>query len=108
VTLSPLGREAFLPRVGNESFILRLLARKLARATDRLALLPGDLLGRFLVKSSAFHLSEDAFALHLPFQGFERLINVVVANEYLHELLLISGCAEAPVDVARMKPARIT
>jgi hypothetical protein len=84
------GRDSFLSRVGNQAFILRLLARKLARATRRLTLLPRGPFGRFLIKSPTFHLSEDAFALHLPFQCFESLIDVVVANEYLQVLLLMS------------------
>jgi hypothetical protein len=91
LALSSPVREAFLPRVGNQSFILRLLARKLAGAPDRLPLLPRALFGGFLVKSSALHLPENAFALHLPFQCLERLIDIVVANEYLQLLLLISA-----------------
>ena len=31
-----------------------------------------------------FHFPENALALHLLFQRFEGLIDVVVANEYLH------------------------
>jgi len=59
----------------------------LKERTDRFPFLSRALFGRFLVKSSAFHLSEYAFALHLPFQCFERLIDVVVADEYLQFLL---------------------
>jgi len=31
------------------------------------------------------HLAERAFALHLLLQGLERLIDVIVANEYLDD-----------------------
>ena len=33
--------------------------------------------------AAQLHFAEDAFALHLLFQGFERLIDVVVADENL-------------------------
>ena len=36
------------------------------------------------------HLAEDAFALHLPLQRLERLIDIVVSNENLHAQLLCS------------------
>ena len=31
-----------------------------------------------------FHFAEDAFTLHLLFQGFKRLIDIVVADQNLH------------------------
>jgi len=34
------------------------------------------------------HLAEDAFALHLSLQRLEGLINIVVADENLHAVLL--------------------
>ncbi len=34
-----------------------------------------------------FHFAEDTFALHLLFQGFQRLIDVVVSNQNLHGLV---------------------
>ena len=83
LTLSPAGFETFLPRVGDESLILSFLARELAGAADGLSFLAGALFRRFLVKSPALHFSEDAFSLHLPFQCFERLIDIVVSDEYL-------------------------
>jgi hypothetical protein len=30
------------------------------------------------------HFSEDAFALHLPLQHLERLVDIVLTDEYLH------------------------
>jgi hypothetical protein len=35
--------------------------------------------------TAELHLAEDALALHLLLEGFERLIDVVVANDNLHE-----------------------
>jgi hypothetical protein len=92
LALSPAGFEPLLSRIAKQSFTLGLLARKLACATDGLALLTRALFGWLLVKPSAFHLAEDAFSLHLPFQCFERLIDIVVAYEYLQLLLLILFC----------------
>jgi hypothetical protein len=83
LTLSPAGFEPFLSRVGDESFILSFLARELTGAADGLSFLSSAPFRRLLVKSSAFHFSEDAFPLHLPLQCFERLIDVVVSDEYL-------------------------
>jgi hypothetical protein len=37
-----------------------------------------------------FHLAEDAFALHLPLQHLERLVDIVVSNENLHEAFLFN------------------
>jgi hypothetical protein len=37
------------------------------------------------------HFTEDAFALHLLLEGAERLINIVIANEYLHGRSCLSG-----------------
>ena len=35
------------------------------------------------------HLAEDAFALHLFLQGSKGLIDIVIANDDLHELLFL-------------------
>src|SRR5262245_59355580 len=83
LTLSAAGFETFLPRVGDESLILSFLARELTGAADGLSFLSSALFRRFLVKSPAFHFSEDAFSLHLSLQCFECLIDVVVPDEYL-------------------------
>jgi hypothetical protein len=83
LTLSPGGFRSFLPRIGDEALVLRFLARELTGAADGLSFLSSALFRRFLVKSTAFHLPEDAFALHLPLQCFERLVDVVVSDKYL-------------------------
>src|SRR5262245_56591176 len=69
---------------------LRLLAGKLPRPADGLGLLAGALLGRFFVIVAELHLAEDAFALHLFLQSPQGLIDIVIANDDLHELLSLS------------------
>eukprot|EP00439_Symbiodinium_sp_Y106_P087556 s1_g92.t1 len=44
--------------------------------------------GWLLVEVPQLHFAENPFTLHLLFQRLESLIDVVVANEYLHELSL--------------------
>jgi hypothetical protein len=39
------------------------------------------------------HFTEDAFALHLSLQRLEGLIDIVVADENLHEVLLFNSNA---------------
>ena len=63
---------------------LRALARKLAGAAYRFRLLPGLLLGRFLVMAAKLHFAENALALHLLLERLESLIDVVIADENLH------------------------
>src|SRR5204862_7192937 len=46
-----------------------------------------------------FHLAEDAFPLHLLFQGFQRLVDVVVANDDLQRLLRVAS--RAGLDIRR-------
>ena len=42
------------------------------------------LLGGFLVMAAKLHFAENALALHLLLERAERLVNIVVADEYLH------------------------
>ena len=42
------------------------------------------------------HLAEDAFALHLSLQRLEGLINIVVADENLHAVLLFNPTFDVP------------
>jgi hypothetical protein len=42
--------------------------------------------------SAHFHFAENALALHLLLESAKRLINVVVADEYLHGRSCQSGC----------------
>src|SRR5712691_13508414 len=72
-----------LCRSCNQTFALRFLARQLACPPHRFASFPRRLFRRLLVESSALHLAEDAFALHLLFEDSESLVDIVVANEDL-------------------------
>src|SRR3979490_3009372 len=62
------GQRFLRHRGGDETFALRFLAGELARAAHRFTLLPRQSFRWLLVKSSAFHLPEDALALHLLFE----------------------------------------
>jgi hypothetical protein len=39
--------------------------------------------------AAKLHFPENALALHLLLEGLERLIDIVVANDYLHEQTFI-------------------
>src|SRR5260370_26250125 len=78
---------------GDKAFALGLLARELAGSPDRFALFPGRLFGGLLVQSPAFHFAKHTFALHLLLEHAECLIDIVVADEDLHETFpSLVGC----------------
>ncbi len=68
-----------------KAFPLQLLAGELAGTADGLSLLARLALGGLFVMATKFHFPENALALHFFLEGLERLIDVVVANNYLHE-----------------------
>src|SRR5690606_31875062 len=70
-------------RAGQAAFALGALASQLAGAAHGLGLLARLLLRRLLVVVAELHLAEDAFTLKLLFQGAQRLIHIVIANNYL-------------------------
>ena len=59
-------------------------------------------LRRLFEVTTEFHLTEDPLALHFLFQGAEGLIDIVVANRYVHgrSYLLLQQL----VDFGRKKP----
>jgi len=67
------------------SFALGALAGQLANATNGFGLFTRTLLRRLFEIVAHLHFTEDAFALHLLLESAESLINVVVADKYLHE-----------------------
>ena len=69
-----------------KAFALSALAGQLAGAADGLSLLAGTLLRRLLVVVPQLHLAEDTFALKLLLERPEGLINIVVADQYLHAI----------------------
>jgi hypothetical protein len=70
-------------RGGDTALALGALASQLAGATHGLGLLPRLLFRGLLVVVAQLHLAKHAFALQLLFQGTERLIHIVIANDYL-------------------------
>ena len=61
------------------------LAIGLACPTDGRSMFAGSLLRRFLEMAAQLHLAVDAFALQLLFQNAKSLVDVVVADDDLHE-----------------------
>jgi hypothetical protein len=69
----------------NQTFTLSTLAGQFARASDSFGLFTGAFFRWLFIMAAKFHFTENAFALHLFLQRFQRLINVIVANYYLHK-----------------------
>jgi hypothetical protein len=70
---------------GNKTtFALQALAGQLANAANGFSLFTGTLLRWLFVVVAHLHFTEDAFALHLLLERPEGLIDVVIADEYLH------------------------
>src|SRR6185437_1749615 len=67
------------------AFAFHPLAHELAIAAHGLGLLTHATLGRLFVRASPLHLAERPLALHLLLEGTQRLVDVVVADENLHE-----------------------
>ncbi len=80
----PLLAGRLLLRRRQKAFALKLLARVLTLTADSLSLLARLFDGRLLVCFPHTHFTEDAFALKFLLQHPESLIDVVVANQYLH------------------------
>lgn len=68
----------------DKAFALSALARKLANAANGFGLFAGTLLRWLLVKITHLHFTENAFTLHFLFKSAERLIDIVIADKYLH------------------------
>jgi hypothetical protein len=73
-----------------QTFTLGALACQLAGTANGFRLLTRTLLGRLLVMSAHLHFTEDAFTLHFLLQSAKRLVNIIVADEYLHGLSCLS------------------
>jgi len=67
----------------DEALALRALAGELTGAAHGLGLLARLLLGGLLVVVAELHLAEDTLPLELLLQGAQRLIHIVIANNYL-------------------------
>jgi hypothetical protein len=62
-----------------------LLSRQLAHAPDGLAGLSCSALGGLLVGAATSQFAKEAFALELPLEQLQRLIDIVVADEDLDD-----------------------
>ena len=80
------------------AFALKTLASQLASATDRLGLLASLLLRWLLVVVTKLHLTEDAFTLKLLFKRAQRLIYVIIANDYLQRSTALSKLGHVGLD----------
>jgi peptide deformylase len=69
---------------GSVALALHALAQELAIAPHCFRLFASTALRGLFVAAPQFHLSEDALTLHFLFQGSQSLVNIVVADEYLH------------------------
>src|SRR5262245_45976224 len=67
---------------GDQAFALSPFPGSLARTSDGFRFLAGLALGRFFIRLATLHLTKTALALQLLFEDPERLIDIVVANEY--------------------------
>lgn len=67
-----------------EAFALDSLAFELARSADRFGGFASPTLRRFLVVPPQLHFSENTLPLHLFFERFERLIDIVISHKNLH------------------------
>ena len=67
-----------------QTFTLQLFARQLACTTNGFCLFAGPFDGRLFVVLPEFHFPENTFTLQFLFQSPEGLIDIVIANLYLH------------------------
>ena len=70
--------------VQEQAFTLSTFAGQFAGATHGFGLFAGFLFGRLFEVAPQLHFPEDAFALHLLLEHLQGLIDIVVANLYLH------------------------
>ncbi len=75
---------------GQTALALSALASQLAGAAHSLGLLASLLLGWLFVVVAQLHFTEDAFALQLFLQRAQRLVYVVIANDYLQRSTALS------------------
>lgn len=65
-------------------FALSLFTGQFASASYCFGLFTGTFYGRFFVVLLEFHLTEHTFTLQFFLQGTKRLIDIIIANLYLH------------------------
>jgi len=67
-----------------QTFALGFLARKFSRTPHGFGLFTGFLDGGLFEMLPKLHFAKNALALQFLFQGTKRLIDIIVANRYLH------------------------
>lgn len=67
-------------RLGDQAFALRLLAGELAGPTHGFVFLADPLFRGLLVGPATLQLAEDTFALQLPLQNLEGLVDIVLTD----------------------------
>ncbi len=81
-----LSRRLLAAATGNNAtFAQRALAGQLARAADGFSFLARLFFRRLFEVTTQLHFTEDAFALHLLLQRAKRLIDIIVAYDYLND-----------------------
>src|SRR5262245_40871420 len=67
-----------------QPFALQFFAGEFAGAAQSLCLFPRALLRGLFIVAAQLHLAKYAFPLHLFLEGFESLVDIVIADENLH------------------------
>ena len=68
-----------------EALTFHALAHELAIAANRFSFFAGTFFGWLLKITTQFHFPKHAFSLHLLLESAQRLINVIIADRYMHE-----------------------
>jgi Ser/Thr protein kinase RdoA (MazF antagonist) len=71
-----------------QTFALGAFAGQLAGAANSFSFFAGAFFRRLFKVAAQFHFAEHAFALQFLFKDAERLIYIVVADKYLHVVLV--------------------
>lgn len=71
--------------IGLKALAFNSLALKLTGTPDSFRFLPSTFLRRLLISFAELHFAEYAFPLHLFLQGFQRLIDIVIAYDDLNQ-----------------------
>ena len=74
------GHQCFALGRGDQTLSNCGLPGYFASASYRFRFLPNFSLGRLFIGGSKFHLAEDSFALHLLFEKFQSLVDVIVPD----------------------------
>ena len=71
---------------GLETLGINTFTHLLTSATDSFSLTTSFFLAVFFMATAQFHFTENAFSLHLLFQDFQRLVNIISDNRNLYHL----------------------